>query len=156
MQFNNEGTGVIPFQEGQFSSIAGQASTLNSAQGAPGQYQYDEFVNGHPQSFERVGVDQQTAFLGADFKLTENTTLWGHALYGRTHNDIEPSSSGASGTGLGHAGLAYLTVFRENPFLPDSVRQTMTTANLASIRVDQHGFLGTEWGIREHPEVNNQ
>ncbi|MES2603471.1 MAG: TonB-dependent receptor, partial [Pseudomonadota bacterium] len=70
-------------------------------------------------------------------------------------NDIEPSSSGASGTGLGHAGLAYLTIFRENPFLPESVRQQMPST-LQSIRVDQHGFLGTEWGTREHPEVNNQ
>jgi outer membrane receptor protein involved in Fe transport len=155
-QFTNDGTGVIPFQEGQFASIAGQASTLNSAQGAPGQYQYDEFVNGHPQSIERVGVKQQTLFVGGDYNLTENTTLWGHALYGRIHNDIEPSSSGASGTGLGHAGLAYLTAFRDNPFLPASVRQTMLTENRQSIRIDQHGFLGTEWGIREKPQVTNQ
>ncbi|MES2625979.1 MAG: TonB-dependent receptor [Pseudomonadota bacterium] len=155
-QFNNEGTGVLPYQEGQFSSIAGQTSTLNSAQGAPGQYQYDEFVKGHPQSIERVGVEQQTVFFGADYDLTENTTLWGHVLYGRTHNDIEPSSSGASGTGLGHASLAYLTVFRENPYLPASVRQTMVNENRQSIRIDQHGFLGTEWGIREKPQVVNQ
>ncbi len=124
--------------------------------GAPGQYQYDEFVNGHTQSLERVGVKQQNVFVGADYNLTENTTLWGHALYGRVLNDIEPSSSGASGTGLGHAGLAFMNIFRDNPYLPAAVRDQMVASNLQSIRVDQHGFLGTEWGIREKPQVLNQ
>lgn len=158
MQFTNDGKGIIPFEAGQFASIAGQSGTLNSSQGAPGQYQYDEFVNGHTQSLERVGVKQQNVFLGADYDLTENTTLWGHVLYGRVHNDIEPSSSGASGTGLGHAGLAFMNIYADNPFLPASVRQAMLAnpTPLASIRVDQHGFLGTEWGIREQPEVVNQ
>ena len=155
-QFTNAGTGVIPFQEGQFASIAGQSGTLNTAVGAPGQYQYDEFVNGHTQSIERVGVKQQTVFVGADYDLTDNTKLWGHVLYGRTHNDIQPSFSGAAGTGLGHANLAYMTIFNDNPFLPASVRQTMANENRTSIRVDQHGFLGTEWGTREKPQVLNQ
>ncbi|MES2605985.1 MAG: TonB-dependent receptor plug domain-containing protein, partial [Pseudomonadota bacterium] len=156
LQFTNDGRGVIPFQEGQFSSVAGQTGTLNSALGAPGQYQYDEFVNGHTQSLERVGVKQQNVFVGADYNLTENTTLWGHVLYGRVLNDIEPSSSGASGTGLGHAGLAFMNIYRDNPYLPASVRDQMVASNLQSIRVDQHGFLGTEWGIREKPQVLNQ
>jgi hypothetical protein len=114
------------------------------------------FVRGHTQSLERVGVEQQTGFLGGDFELTENTTLWGHALYGRTSNTPEPSSSGASGTGLGHAGLAFMTLFSDNPFLPAAVRQTMAAENRASIRVDQHGMLGTPWGTRETPEIVNR
>ncbi len=148
MQFNNAGTGVLPFQ--------GAASTLNTTQGAPGQFQYEQFVAGHPQSFERVGVRLQNVFVGSDFSLTDNTTLWGHVLYGRTANNPEPSTSGASGTGLGHAGGSYITMFRENPYLPESVRQTMITENRQSIRVDQHGYLGTPWGIREEPEIVNQ
>lgn len=155
-QFNYAGTGVLPFEEGNFASIAGQPSTLNTAQGAPGQRQYEEFIEGHPQSIERLGVDQRTALLGADFNLTENTTLWGHFLYGRSTNNPEPATSGASGVGLGHAGLAYLNIFRDNPYLPEAVRQTMVAENRQSIRVDQHGYLGTPWGIREHTEVVNQ
>lgn len=155
-QFTNDGTAVIPFQEGTNASIAGQAGTLNTAQGAPGQMQYDEFVAGHPQSFERLGVDQRNALVGADFDLTERTTLWGHFLYGRSTNNTEPATSGANGVGLGHAGLAYLTIFRDNPYLPAAVRQTMITENRQSIRVDQHGYLGTPWGIRESTEVVNQ
>jgi outer membrane receptor protein involved in Fe transport len=155
MQFNEQGTDILPFDEGQFSSTTGPGN-LNSAQGQPGNYQYDLFVRGHTQSIERVGVEQETVFLGGDFELSENTKLWGHMLYGRTANTIEPSSSGAAGTGLGHAGLAYMNLYRDNPFLPDSVRQTMIDENRASIRVDQHGMLGTPWGVRETPEVVNR
>ncbi|MEY4640378.1 MAG: hypothetical protein RLZZ227_372, partial [Pseudomonadota bacterium] len=155
-QFNESGTGILPFQEGQLASLAGQPGTLSTAQGKPGDYQYDLFVRGHTQSFERVGVKQQTAFLGGDFELNDSTKLWGHALFGRTANTPEPSSSGAAGTGLGHAGLAFMTLFRDNPFLPAAVRQTMTTENRQSIRVDQHGMLGTPWGTRESPEIVNR
>ena len=77
MQFNEQATGVTRFDEGQFPSIAGQTGTLNSAAGQPGNYQYDLFVRGHTQSIERVGVEQQTVFLGSDFELSEGTTLWG-------------------------------------------------------------------------------
>lgn len=155
-QFNEQGTGIIPFDEGQFSSLAGTPGTLTNAQGQPGNYQYDLFLRGHTQSIERVGVEQQTVFVGSDFELNDSTTLWGHVLYGRTSNTPEPSSSGGAGTGLGHAGLAYMTLYRDNPFLPESVRQTMVAENRASIRVDQHGMLGTQWGVTENPEIVNR
>jgi outer membrane receptor protein involved in Fe transport len=155
-QFTHDGTAITPFQEGTNGSMAPQTGQLGTTQGAPGQYQYDEFVAGHPQSFERLGVDQRNGLIGADFNLTERTTVWGHFLYGRSTNNTEPATSGASGVGLGHAGLAYMTIFRDNPYLPASVRQTMVSENRQSIRVDQHGYLGTDWGIRESTEVVNQ
>src|SRR5690606_34956301 len=124
MQFNEAANGVVPFDNGDLASFGG-AGNQNNAVGRPGQYQYDLFLRGHPQSFERVGVEQQTVFLGWDYQLTDSFKFWGHGLWGRTHNQPEPSSSGASGTGLGHAGLAYMNVYQDNPFLPASVRQTM-------------------------------
>lgn len=155
MQFTEDGTGIRSFGEGQFSSLAGQPGTQTSAVGAPGEYQYDLFVAGHPQSLERVGVEQHNIFVGSDFQLTEDTKLWGHVLWGRNNSIVEPSSSGAAGTGLGHAGLAYMTIFRDNPFLPAAVRDQMVRENRQSIRVDQHGMLGTPWGNNEHPTNTN-
>ena len=154
-QFTEAGTSVFPFDNGAFSSIPGQASTLNTAQGYPGQYQYDEFIKGHPQSLERVGVRATIGFLGADFALTDNIRLWGNALWGRTDNQPEPSSSGANGTGLGHAGIAYMTLFNDNPYLPASVKDVMAAEKRTSIRVDQHGYLGTDFGINEKPQIDN-
>jgi outer membrane receptor protein involved in Fe transport len=154
-QFTQNGTGVEPFNNGQFASFAGPGNQ-NTAVGKPGDYQYDLFVRGHPQSIERVGVEQQTLFVGADYDITDNTTLWGHFLYGRTHNQPEPSSSGGAGTGLGHAALAYMTVYRDNPFLPAAVQQTMVNENRQSIRVDQHGMLDVPWGIMEKPQIVNR
>jgi len=154
-QFNEAGTAVVPFDNGQLASFAGQGNQ-NNAVGTPGQYQYDLFVRGHPQSFERVGVEQQTVFLGWDYELTDRFKFWGHGLWGRTHNQPEPSTSGASGVGLGHAQLAFMNVFRDNPFLPASVRQTMVTENRQSIRVDQHGLLDVPAGRMERPEIVNR
>ena len=154
-QFTEDGQGVIPWQEGDFASYPGQPGSQQSQAGAPGEYQYDLWRRGHPQSFERVGVEQQTAFLGADWQLTDNFKLWGHALYGRTLNTPEPTSSGAAGTGLGHGSLAFMNIYQENFFLPDSVRQAMAAEGVSSFRMDQHGMLDTEWGITEKPVINN-
>src|SRR5690606_27930444 len=155
-QFTEDATGVIPFMEAEHVSLPGQPGTLQSQAGQPGDYQYDLWKRTHPQTFERVGVEQATAFLGTDFELTDRTRLWGHALYGRTKNIVEPSSSGGSGTFLGHAGLAYITAFRENPFLPAEVRQAMENEGRQSIRIDQHGYLDSEWGYQERPVIVNE
>jgi iron complex outermembrane receptor protein len=154
-QFNEAGTGITPFDNGDFSSFAG-AGNQNTAVGAPGDYQYDLFLRGHPQSFERVGVEAQTVFFGGDWDLTEDTKVWGHFLWGRTNNEPHPQSSGASGTGLGHASLAYMTIYPENPFLPKSVKDLMATEKRASIRVDQHGNFDIPYGVMEHPKIVNR
>ncbi|MFT5321695.1 MAG: iron complex outermembrane receptor protein, partial [Pseudohongiellaceae bacterium] len=154
-QFTEDGNGVTPWIDGEYLSTGG-ANNQNSQAGKPGDYQYELWRRGHPQSFERVGVEQQTVFLGADFQLNDTTKLWGHALYGRTRNTPEPTSSGAAGTGLGHGTLAFMTVYPENPFLPDDVRQAMLDEGRSSIRVDQHGMLDVPWGIMERPNIVNR
>ncbi len=154
--FTEDGTAIVPYENTAFASVPGQPGTLNSQLGGPNDPQYDLWRRGHPQSFERVGVQQQTAFFGGDFKLSDDTTLWWNALYGRTRNTVVPSSSGASGTGLGHAGLAFMTVYRDNPFLPEAVRQQMVAENRQSFRMDQHGYLDVPWGTMEQPVIVNR
>jgi len=154
MQFNEAGTGVQPFDDGQLASFAG-VGNLNTAVGTPGDYQYDLFIRSHPQSFERLGLEQQNVFIGSDFKLTEETTLWGHYLFGRSSTEQGAYTFGSGGVGLGHAGQAYTTIFRDNPFLPAAVRQTMINENRQSIRVDQHGLLDVPAGYMENVEVVN-
>lgn len=153
--FTRDGQGIVPYVDGDFASYAGNGNQ-NTMVGAPGDPQYELFVAGHPQSFERVGVKQQTFFVGADWEAQEGTTLWGHFLFGRTANTPEPSSSGASGTGLGHANLAFMTLYQDNPFLPQSVRELMAAENRQSIRVDQHGMLDVPIGRVEAPEIVNR
>lgn len=154
MQFTQDGTGIIPFNNGELASFAGVGNT-NTAVGKPGDYQYDLFVRSHPQSFERLGVDQQSVFLGADFELSDKTTLWGHYLFGRSASEQTPYTFGGGGVGLGHAGQAFFTLYPENPLLPASVRQLMTSERRTSIRVDQHGLLDVPAGYMEQTEVVN-
>jgi len=154
MQFTEDGKAIIPYVSGDFASFAGTGNQ-NTMVGAPGDSQFELFRRGHPQSFERLGVEQQTVFTGADWKLSDETTLWGHVLFGRTSNYPQPNSSGSGGTGNGHANQAFLTLFRDNPFLPQTVRDLMVRENRQSIRVDQHGNLDIQYGIMEHPQIVN-
>ena len=155
-QFNESGTGVMPFGEGDFTSLPGQPGTQQTQVGSPGDPQYELFRRSFPQSFERVGVEQQTAFLGADFQVSDSTKLWGNFLYGRTRNTPEPTSSGGGGTGLGHGSLAFMTIYRDNFFLPEAVRQTMAAEGRSSFRMDQQGYMTSDWGFREHPVIVNR
>jgi outer membrane receptor protein involved in Fe transport len=156
MQFLPDGKSITPYISGPYASLAGQPGTQNTMTGGPGDPQYDQFVNSLPQSFERVGVNAQTFFTGLDWEAQEGTTLWGHFLFGRTANDVEPSTSGGGGTGLGHGAQAFMTVFRDNPFLPAAVRNQMVAENRQSIAVYQQGFGDVDWGRMETPDIINR
>jgi outer membrane receptor protein involved in Fe transport len=149
-QFTEDGAGVQRFQTCQYASLPGAAGTQQNMSCQPGDYQYDLFRQGrYIEDRVRLGVDLQTGFFGADFKLTDTTTLWGHALYGRTKNTSPPTQTGQ------HEGVSFMTVFSGNPFLPPVVQQAMTAQNRASIRVDQNGFSDIPWGYQERPVVTN-
>jgi outer membrane receptor protein involved in Fe transport len=153
MSFTPDGQGVQPFVSGPLASFAG-AGNQNTMLGATGDPQYDEFYN-TMQSFERVGVSLQNVFTGFDWDAQEGTRIWGHVLYGRSASSTQGTSSGNAGTSLGHAAVAYMTAYPENPFLPASVRNQMAAGNLSSIRVDQQGYMDIPWGMQETPSNTN-
>ena len=155
-QFTEDGQSVRPFELGQLTSLPGQAGSQQTQVGQPGDYQYELWRAAFPQSFERVGVEQQTAFLGGDWRISDRTTLWGHALYGRTRNTVEPTVSGGGGTALGHASLAFMTIYDDNFFLPATVRQAMADTGRTSFRLDQQGYQNSAWGFREQPVIVNR
>jgi iron complex outermembrane recepter protein len=151
-QFNADGADVSPFVLAENASLPSFPAppgfsvpgTLNSQNGDGPQYQ--QFRRSFPESFNRIGVDQTTAFLGFDYDLTDTITLWGHALVG----EIESTGNRVSSL-QGHTGLSQMQIFRENPFLPANVRQAMVTQNRTSIRVDRQGFFDSDIGSREQP-----
>jgi outer membrane receptor protein involved in Fe transport len=155
-QFLPDGKSITPYVSGPFATITGQPGNQNTMLGAPGDPQFDQFVRSLPQSFERVGVKAQTFFTGLDWEAQEGTTLWGHFLFGRTANDVEPTVSGSGGTGLGHGSTSFMTVYRDNPFLPPSVRDQMVAENRQSIAVWQQGYMDVPWGRSEAPEIVNR
>jgi iron complex outermembrane recepter protein len=151
-QFDAGGTGVTPFVLGEYSSLPSFPAppgfsvpgTLNSQSGDGPQYQ--QFRRSFPETFNRIGVDQKTAFVGFDYELTDSLNVWGHALVG----EIESTGNRVSSL-QGHTGLSQMTIFRENPYLPANVRQAMVTQNRTSIRVDRQGFFDSDIGSREQP-----
>ncbi|MDR2213361.1 MAG: TonB-dependent receptor, partial [Pseudomonadales bacterium] len=155
MAFTPDGASVVPYVDGAFATYAG-AGNQNNMVGGPGDPQYEKFITAIPQTFVRVGVEAQNFFLGTDWKAQEGTTLWGHFLFGRTNNAIEWTAVGGGGTGLGHAAQAFMTVYPDNVFLPQQVRDVMAAENLASIRVDQQGYAEGPWGYMDRTEIMNR
>src|SRR5690606_6746973 len=115
----------------------------NNQANRPGDYLYDLWRRGrYIEDRVRLRVELQTGFLGADYQLSDRTTLWGHLMYGRTRNTSPATQTGA------HAGLSYMTIYRENPFLPEHIRQTMVNEGLDSFRMDAQGWSMVPWGYQ--------
>jgi iron complex outermembrane receptor protein len=122
MRFTDDGSAIVPFGVGCTSDgtvIAGCADAITSHLTQPG----------GPTSSE---VDQTTAFLGIKFAITDSVELFGDILIGSVESNSTPYVSAATWTGIWAP-----TVYRENAYLPASVRSAMGTS--ASFRLNKAG-----------------
>jgi iron complex outermembrane recepter protein len=71
-------------------------------------------------------LERQTAFMHADFELTDNVSLFAEVMYGHSVTNYN------QGGGAMFAQWQ-LTIYQENPFLAENIRQTMIEEGLASI-----------------------
>ena len=82
-------------------------------------------------------LDRVSAFAYGDYEVTDGLTLFGQYIFGQTnvfqYNDIQ-SSFGGTPTAL--------TIYRDNAFLPETIRQTMVDNNINSFLLRRRGFSG--------------
>ncbi len=124
--FTQDGTGVRPFVRGSYSNAG-----IGTMQGGP-EYQYADLgQRGGPFG---ARVNENSAFVGAQYDLTDRVQVFGNALFG---------SSSSDSVGLrGNPELEdpyYATIFSGNPFLPAAVQAEMTAKNVSSIKVNKLG-----------------
>jgi outer membrane receptor protein involved in Fe transport len=141
MRFNDNGTAIVPFDLGNLSDgswISGgsdaQVSHLTQA--------------GGPSGSE---VTQQTAFVSLKYDVSDSIDVFFDLLDGHVESNSMQSISGASMSGPWSP-----TVFRENAYLPQAVRNTMVTENRASFLLAKGGSYPGQLDIYNSSESVNE
>jgi iron complex outermembrane receptor protein len=122
MRFTDDGSALVPFGVGCVNDgtvIAGCADAITSHLTQPG----------GPATSE---VEQTNAFFGIKFAVTDSVALFGDILIGSVESNSTPYVSAATWTGIWAP-----TVYRENAYLPASVRSAMGTS--PSFRLNKAG-----------------
>ncbi|MDR0780252.1 MAG: TonB-dependent receptor [Pseudomonadales bacterium] len=144
MTFLPDGSDVRPFVLGNVASVSGAGST-QSQSGGPEALIADLSFNAGPFGNE---VRQESVFGGFKFDLTERLDLHGDLILSHTE------SNSYNQRGVPHLQTPWqATIYAENPFIPESVRQVMQQENLGTLRVEK---LGQPLGITDFDSNESQ
>jgi outer membrane receptor protein involved in Fe transport len=141
-RFNDNGSAIVPF---------GTGSTLSDASwisGAPDALTTHLTQAGGPSGAEVV---QRTAFFSLKYAATDAVDVFFDALIGHVESNSQQMFTGATMSGPWSA-----TVFRENAYLPASVRATMVTENRASFLIAKGASYPGELDIYNTSESRNE
>jgi iron complex outermembrane recepter protein len=111
------------------------------------------FVNGGVTAITGTQVRERSAFIGMKYDLSERTSLIGQVLYGNSESN-QPNQRG-----LPHLqDIWFATIYRDNAFLPTSVRNAMVAQNVQALQVNKLGqWLGEEnWNDAEDPRNQHE
>jgi outer membrane receptor protein involved in Fe transport len=119
--FTSDGKNVRPFVNGDVVSISGPGST-QSQSGGPEAHIADLSFNVGPFGNE---VQQESVFLGFQFDATDRLTFDGDLIVSNTESNTYNQP------GIPHLGTTtwQATIYQENPFLPQSVKDIMVSEN---------------------------
>lgn len=125
MIFNSDGT-YSPFVFGDLSSLPGGSHTIHGG------------GSGTDNNADRPSLQNESSrenvFVYVDHELDDELTLFAQGIYGKA------SFTSTNAGGLFHGGSGQpLTIFQNNAFLPDSLRQVMATNNIPSFTLGRIG-----------------
>jgi len=128
--FTEDGAAIRPFVQGDVYSWGGPGAT-NTQSGGPEAAIANRAFDGGPSG---NAVAQHSTFTGFRYDASDNLELFGQAIYGRT----VASSSGRRGNPHLQDGW-HGTIYADNAFLPEQVRQAMRDEGIESFRFDKLG-----------------
>jgi iron complex outermembrane recepter protein len=136
MTFTDDGSNIRPFNAGD---PAYNAANAGLAVGGPENQNAMRAGAGQTGN----GVDQRTGFLGLKYDVSDSLSLFGQALVGRVESLNLAEHTGYS---MGNQGPSYyLTVYRENPYIPAALAAAMDAAvpKMTSFQISKAGnYLG--------------
>lgn len=139
MVFNREGTAVMPFREGAFTSRG--FGGLNTTSGGPeAELAYKAY--GAPVTGQEVAG--RSLFSAARYQFTDNLSGYAQAVIGRSENG--GTNDRASTTGITMRSIWGPRIARDNAFLPDYVRQVMIDNNIQEFTLNRDGAIP---GVRD-------
>ncbi|HEX5420321.1 MAG TPA: TonB-dependent receptor [Gammaproteobacteria bacterium] len=131
--FTDDGKGVRPYLYGDDASTSGPGSQNNQSGGPEYDY-YDRATTRGPDGNQ---VQQRSAFAALKYDVTDRLSLRGQFIFGRT----ESNSFDNRGNAVIDSPSYRFTLYLDNPYLPQTVKDAMTAADLTSISVAKRGQI---------------
>ena len=134
MRFTPDGQDITPFRLGDLSSVSGPGSTQSTSGGPDAMLSNDAFGGG----IGGTGAETRTGFFAAQYRFSDNFSVFGQAMVGRTEATNVSERGGALLYSIWAPSIAI-----DNAFLPANVRQIMEDKGLDEITVQKNGaFVG--------------
>ena len=140
--FDEDGTTLHLWTPGPVD-LVGWDSGERSTSGGP---EYDVARRGS-RAILSAEVSRMNAFFNADFDVNDSTDFFVRVMYGQ--NDARDNDVNG-GLGPSLMGIWHATIFEENAFLPDSVRQAMENEGLSQFRMDKNGAIVGRNNFQDH------
>jgi len=134
MHFTADGKNITPFVYGDLSSLGGAGSTRSTSGGPEAGIVNDANSGGINGEQAR----NQSAFFAAQYQFTDNFSVFGQFLLGRTD---ARSTANRGSTLLSTQWAPSIAV--DNAYLPENVREIMVSRNMSAITLQKSGtFAG--------------
>ncbi len=131
--FTGDGQGVRPFIRSEISNLGGPGATNTQSGGLEGDVAARAFDGGPSGN----AVDQFSSFAAVKYDFTDSFSMFGQVMSGRTVSE----STGRRGNPHLQTNTWAGTVYVDNAFLPENVRQAMINEGLTSFRFHKLGQL---------------
>ncbi len=142
--FSEDGKSVRPYSFGQYSN-----SFTSSQSGGP---EYDDYRQAFARGPDGNEVVQRSFFSAVKYDVSESLSVRAQAMAGRTESN---ASNLRSQMTIAGASYAY-TLFADNPYLPQAVRDEMIRTNRQSITIEKRGQIRVPGRLNAYDDRGNR
>ncbi|MES2626124.1 MAG: TonB-dependent receptor, partial [Pseudomonadota bacterium] len=146
--FNREGSAIVPFADGNLTSKSGPGTT-RSTSGGPESVLAHQAYAGPGNGAEVVG---RSLFLAAKYDVTDDLSVYGQAVVGRSESNQDPNRADLMGINLTSIWAPLVAV--DNAYLPTNLRDAMVARNIKEFTLNRSGaFIDqADMGIDQRDE----
>jgi outer membrane receptor protein involved in Fe transport len=128
--FIDDGTQLKPFEPGPIAAFGGTLSTS----GGPD----FEVANLAERTILTAEVNQVNLFANVNYDIDDRTSMFFRAMSGENYA-YQHKVNGGLGPSM--MGIWHATIFEDNAFLPEAVREAMAVEGVPSFRMDKNGAI---------------
>jgi len=144
LQFHPDGS-TSPFVTSDITSfpLGIPPARQSITNGGSGQDLASQNANVWPQ------VDRDNLYFYGDWDFSDNVTVYGQYVYGKLETDRYNTPGGSF-----HGTPTALTIFQDNAFLPESIRQTMVDEGVESFTLKRMGSFSDTLALSRQYDTN--
>jgi iron complex outermembrane receptor protein len=142
--FTEDGRGVRPYTFGQYSN-----SFTNSQSGGP---EYNNYTQAFARGPDGNEVVQRSFFGAVKYDVSDSFSVRAQGIAGRTESNNSDLRSQMTIAGSSYA----YTLFADNPYLPQVVRDEMIRTNRQSITIEKRGQIRVPGRLNAYDDRGNR